>query len=133
MSTGNVELAREVLDALSRRDVERLVALSDPAVEWHSFFALGQDGGMYRGHEGVSQYMNDLTDALETGVAEVDDAMGIGDVTVLVGRLRVRGKESGAATEIPAGWMLKFVDGRLVRFRAFREPSEALAAVGLPG
>ena len=51
MSQENVTLARRVLDALERRDPEELVALSDPAVEWHSFFALNQ-GGVYRGHEG---------------------------------------------------------------------------------
>ena len=39
MSQENVELAGRVLDALARRDVSRLVDLSDPEVRWHSFFA----------------------------------------------------------------------------------------------
>ena len=45
MSQANVKLAREVLAALGTRDPSRLIALSDPEVEWHSFFALGEGGG----------------------------------------------------------------------------------------
>jgi len=62
MSQETVELAGQVLGAISRRDAERLIALADPDVEWHSFFALGE-GGMYRGHEGTRQYMKDLSEA----------------------------------------------------------------------
>jgi hypothetical protein len=29
------------------------------------------------------------------------------------------------------GWMLKFRDAKVLHFRAFREPAEALEAVGL--
>ena len=53
MSQEYVERAMEVLDAVGRRDPERLIALSDPEVEWHSFFAIGQEGGFYRGHDGT--------------------------------------------------------------------------------
>jgi ketosteroid isomerase-like protein len=131
MSQANVKLARAVLDALGERDPGRLVALSAPEVEWHSFFAIGQEGGVYRGHAGAAQYMRDLSDAWEFGFAEVDDALGVGNIAVLVGRIRSRGKGSGAETETPAGWLLKFRDGRLLCFRAFREPAQALEAVGL--
>jgi ketosteroid isomerase-like protein len=131
MSKENVELAREVLDAVGRRDVPRLIGLAQPDVEWHSFFALGQEGGMYRGHDGTEQYMRDLGDALESAVVELDDAMGVGDIAVLVGRIRTRGRGSGAESNTPAGWMLKFREGKLVRFRAFRKPDDALEAVGL--
>ncbi len=126
-----MELAREILDALGRRDGPRLVALAQPDVEWLSFFALGEEGNMYRGHKGLSQYMSDLGEAFESLVPEVDDAIGAGDIAVLIGRILTRGRGSGAESETPAGWMLKFRDGRLVRFRAFREPPQALEAVGL--
>ena len=131
MSQENVTLARRVLDALERRDPEELVALSDPAVEWHSFFALNQ-GGVYRGHDGTRQYMRDLADAFEVVRAEVDDALGIDDVTLLVGRIYYRGRGSGAEGATPAGWMLKFREGEVVHFQAFRDPAKAVEAVGLP-
>jgi ketosteroid isomerase-like protein len=130
MSQENVELARKVLSTLGTRDASRLIALSDPEVEWHSFFALSE-GGVYRGYDGTRRYMRDLDDAWEVGRAEVDDALGVGDVAVLVGRIHYRGKGSGVESASPAGWMLKFRDGKVVCFRAFREPEQALETLGL--
>lgn len=75
--------------------------------------------------------MSDLADAWEIGRAEVDDALGIGNVAVLVGRIHFRGKGSGVESASPAGWMLKFRNGKVLCFRAFREPEQALEAVGL--
>ena len=131
MSQENVELAREVMDALSRGDHARLVALADPEVEWRSFFAELGEGGVYRGLEGMRRYVDDLADAWEIVRADVDDEVGVGDVVLLVGRIHYRGKGSGAEDETPAGWMLKFRQGKVVRFRAFRDPEQALEAAGL--
>jgi ketosteroid isomerase-like protein len=130
MSREIFDLAVQALDALSRRDVSRLVALADPEVEWRSFFAIGE-GGVYRGHDGTRRYLSDLDDAFEVGRADVDDGLAIGDIAVLVDRIHYRGKASGVETETPTGWMLKFRDGKVLSFRAFREPKEALEAVGL--
>ena len=131
MSQENVKLAREVLGALSRGDYARLVAMADPEVEWRSFFAALGEGGVYRGLEGMRRYVDDLADAWEIVRADVDDEVGVGDVVVLVGRIHYRGKGSGAEDETPAGWMLKFRGGKVIRFRAFREPEQALEAAGL--
>ena len=46
-------------------------------------------------------------------------------------RLFTSSQASGVETETAAGWMLKFSKGKLMRFRAFRAPEEALEAVGL--
>src|SRR5436305_12743112 len=119
-----VELAREVMEALGERDLARLSAFADPEVEWHSFFAELGEGGVYRGHAGTRQYVSDLSDAWEMVRADVDDTLGVGDVAVVVGRIQYRGKGSGLETETPAGWMLKFHQGRLTCLRAFREPEE---------
>jgi ketosteroid isomerase-like protein len=131
MSEPTVELARQVMDALSKRDLESLIDFADPEIEWHSFFAELGEGGVYRGHDGTRRYMGDLNEAWEIVRADVDDGVAIGDVALLVGRIHYRGKGSGAETESPAGWMLKFRNGKLLRFRAFRDPQEALEAAGL--
>jgi hypothetical protein len=104
MSHENVQLARRVLDTLGTRDAERLIELSQPEVEWHSFFALSEKG-VYRGHDGARRFMDDLTDAFDIGIAEVDDALAIGDIAVLVGRVHFRGKGSGADSTSAAGWV----------------------------
>ena len=54
MPQANVQPALALMETLGgRRDVEALIALADPDVEWHSFLAVGQEGGVYRGHEGT--------------------------------------------------------------------------------
>ena len=126
---GNLAAAREVLATLGERDADKLIAMSHPDVEWYSFFALAE-GGVYRGHEGTRRYMSDLADAWEIARAEVDDALAVGAVVVLVGRIHYRGRGSGVESASPAGWMLKFREGKLACFRAFRDPERALEAVG---
>jgi len=131
MSRENLELARQVMDALSQRDLPRLISLADPEVEWRSFFAIGQTGGVYRGHDGTRQYMADLRDAWELVEAEVTDDLVVGSVVLLVGRIHYRGKASGVETDTSVGWLLRFRNGKAVSFRAFRDPEQARDAVGL--
>ena len=131
MSQEHVELASQVLDALNRQDLSRLIALTGPEIEWHSFFAELGEGGVYHGHAGTRQYVRDLSDAWEIVRIDVDDGLGVGDIALFVGRVHYRGRTSGVETESPAGWILKVRDGRVVYFRAFREPEQALKAVGL--
>jgi len=121
---------RELLKALSARDLSRLIALTDPDVEWHSFFAaLGMEGA-YRGHAGMRQYVTDLEEAFEVIHAEADEGLAVGAVAVLVGRVHYRGKGSGVETEMQAGWTLRYRNGRVISFQAFGEPEKVLAAVG---
>jgi hypothetical protein len=46
MSHEGVDMAaRKVIDAFSQRDLSYLLAVADPEVEWHSFFAeIGEEG-----------------------------------------------------------------------------------------
>src|SRR5687768_18321269 len=110
------------MDALGARDLDRLVALSDPSVEWHSFFAALGEGDAYRGAEGTAQYLRDLDDAFGTAHAEIDGAIAAGQVVLMSGRLRYQGRDSGVNSAADAGWMLRFRAGKLVVFRAYREP-----------
>jgi ketosteroid isomerase-like protein len=130
MSQENVELATQVLDAIAQFDFPRMIAMTDPEVEWKSFFALGEEG-VYRGHDGMGRYANDVKDAWDVLRPEIDGAIEVADVALLVGRLRYRGKGSGVETESRAGWMFKFRNGRVLIFRAFREPERVFEAVGL--
>jgi ketosteroid isomerase-like protein len=131
MSQEKLALAREVIDAVERRDLSRLIELTDPEVEWRSVFAEIGEEGLYRGHSGMRRYVGDITDAWEIVRLDVDDELEVGDIAVLVGRIHYRGKGSGVEAETPAGYMIKFHQGKAVCFRAFREPEQALEAVGL--
>ena len=98
--TRTCELARKILEGLASRDAAVLIELSHPDVELHSFFALAE-GGVYRGPEGTRRYMSDLADAWEIVRAEVDDALGIADIALLVGWMHSRSAARAAASRAP--------------------------------
>src|SRR3954471_4431548 len=131
MSQENMEIVRQVFDAVGDRDHERLVELTDPEVVSRSFFAAFLPKGEYRGHDGLRNYLKDLAESWESLRPELIDTVESDDVVVGVGRIRYRGKGSGLETQESAGWMLKFRGDKVIVFRAFRDPSQALDAVGL--
>ena len=131
MSRENVELVKGLVDAVARQDTARLTELTDPEVEWHSFLAQLREGGVYRGHEGMRQYVQDLADTWEFLHTEIHDTLTVGAVVLLVGNLRYRGKGSGVEAASTVGYILKVRQGRALVLRAFREPEQVLEAVGL--
>jgi ketosteroid isomerase-like protein len=126
---GNVEAARHVLAAVADRDLSRLLDLTDPEIEWQSFFALAERGE-YHGHDALRRYVSDLSEAFEWIRPVAEDFLEVGNLVIGVGNISYRGKGSGVETESPSGWLFKFRDGKLLRFRAFRDPEQALDVVG---
>jgi uncharacterized protein len=131
MSRENVELVHGLVEAVAQQDLDRLIELTDPEVEWHSFLAQLREGGVYRGHDGMRQYVQDLADTWEFLHTEVHDTLSVGAVVLMVGNLRYRGKGSGVEAESTVGYMLKVRRGKALLLRAFRDPEEVFEAVGL--
>ena len=130
MSRENLALAHDVIDAVEARDIDRLIELTDSEVEWRSAFVAGT-GGVYRGHNGMREYVRDMKDAWDIVRLDVDHEIGVGEVVLFIGRIHYRGKGSGVEAESESGYLLKFREGRVVTFRPFREPEKALEAIGL--
>ena len=132
MSQENVDAFNRGVDAINRRDVESLLAEADPQIEWHSAFliALGGEQTVYRGHEGIREFTRDLYETLEGVPAEYSEIRDLGDRLVALGRIRARGKASGAEIEGPIGSVIEFKNGRVIRVRTFLDHEEALEAAG---
>jgi ketosteroid isomerase-like protein len=133
MSQENVESVKRWTDAYNRRDVEAMLAELDPEVEWHSAILAPLEGEatLYCGHEGFRQLLRDVYEALDEVHAEVAEIRDLGDRTVAIGRMRVRGRESGAETESATGVVTDFKNGKAIRVRAYLDPKDALEAAGL--
>ena len=57
----NVALVRRAFDAFDRRDLDVLVELTDPEVEFFAPTAvLANEGRCYRGHGGLARYLQDV-------------------------------------------------------------------------
>jgi ketosteroid isomerase-like protein len=115
--------------AIDERDVEGAVAQCDPEVEFLSVLAL--DGQAYVGHEGIRKYFTDVAAAWEHYQVEVHRVVDARDGRVaIVMTMHARGRGSGVTLSDPTGHVWTLRNGRLLRNRVFREPDEALAAVG---
>jgi ketosteroid isomerase-like protein len=133
MSRENVEVYSRGLEAYERRDVEALLDTVDPNVEWHSaiLVPLGGEGTVYRGHNGVRKLLRDLDQGLAEMQIEMSQIRDLGDRVLATGRIRARGKRSGARTESPFAQVVHFKNGKATRIRAYLDPKEALEAEGL--
>ena len=134
MSQENVEVVREGLDAVNRRDRAAWLALCDPELEnipppdW-------PESDPIQGREPVFDFLAvQAQDAWEDADARFEyvELIDAGDDKV-VGDMRgeVRGKASGASLAWRYWQVVTFRNGNVVRIEWFGDRAEALEAVGL--
>jgi ketosteroid isomerase-like protein len=131
MSRENVELTYRAYDALNRRDLDALLALSDPDVEFADLIVELEGGGSFRGHEGIRSWWEGYFTAFPDLSAEIDEVRDLGDLTLVRGRIRGRGMESDASFEQAYWQMIEWRNQKTVWWRGLRSEAEALEAVGL--
>jgi ketosteroid isomerase-like protein len=133
MSQENVATALAAMEAWTRRDVEALLALLDPEIEWHPALQtlLGGEGAVYRGHDGVRELMRDTDEVASTLDPVVSELYDLGDRVAAVGQLAIRGRESGVEIESPMGVIADFREGKLLCVHTYLDRTEALEAAGL--
>jgi ketosteroid isomerase-like protein len=133
MSQENVEAFRRGVEAYNRRDVGAFLELFEPGVEWHPLTQVmfGEEATVYRGHEGIRQFMREVDEALAEVQIEQLEIRDLGERLVVSGRLRARGRASGAETESPISWVVEFENSKVIRMRDYLDLKDALEAAGL--
>ena len=130
MSQENVDLARRAYDAIGRRDLDALLALTDPDVVAVPRI-LSVEGGALRGHDGIREWWDGVFSAFPDFSVEVGKLRGIDDVTVASLRFRGHGQESGAPFEDNVWHASRIRDGKVVWWQTCGSEAEALEAAGL--
>jgi ketosteroid isomerase-like protein len=133
MPRDKVDIAKRVVDAYNRRDVDGLFAeLATPDFEWCPAITKALDGGgAYRGREGVEKFAADTREnweELQNVAAEYRD---LSDRVLVLGRLKGRGKVSGAPIDQPYVGIFDFRGDRVCRYRVYLDHAEGLRAAGL--
>ena len=131
MSQENVESFKRGIEAGNRRDIEALLAELDPDVEWHTALPMVGGDAVYRGHEGIREWLGDVWDVLDETEFEFPEIRDLGDRIVAVGRFRARGKGSGVEVEMPVAYVIDVRGPKAIRVRTYLDPKEALEAAGL--
>ena len=131
MSQENVEAFKRAFEAGNRQDVEALLAEFHPDVEWHAAFPMLGGDAVYRGHEGIREFLSEVWEVLADTQLEFREIRDAGDQVVAVGHFRGRGKGSGVEAETPFAYVVDFRGGKALRVRSYLDPKEALEAAGL--
>ena len=133
MSEENVESFKRGTEAYNRRDLDELLKTLDPEVEWHSALLIPFGGAatVSRGHDGVRELLDEVYEALAEIHLDYSEIRDLGDRIVGIGRIRTRGKHSGAVTELAIGTVTDMKNGKAIRIWTYLDPQEALEAAGL--
>jgi ketosteroid isomerase-like protein len=131
MSEENVELVRGTINAWNRGDYEAWIDGFDSECEFRPLRAQ-LEGQAYRGHDGLRQFIDDLTLEWEQVRFEVGEIRDVGDKVLVLIRFRGRGRASGADLDVPVGIVGKARGGKITEARMFSDPGDAVQAVGLP-
>jgi len=133
MSRDKVEVAKRVVDAYNRRDVDGLFAeLATPDFEYYPAVTRALDGGVgYRGREGVERFAVDTRENWEELQSVADEFRDLGDRVLVLGRLKGRGKGSGAPVDTPQAIIFDFRGDRIWRSRVYLDHAEGLRVAGL--
>jgi ketosteroid isomerase-like protein len=129
MASTNVNLVRRAY-AVFDRDLDRLLALLDPAVEWIS----PRDAiepGVHHGHQGVRDAFAATAMAWDEPTHTAEDFLDADDRVLVTVTFRGRGRGSGMHAERGEFHVWTLRDGAVARFQWFYQRDEALQAAGL--
>jgi ketosteroid isomerase-like protein len=129
MSQQNVEVVQRSFDAFNARDVDVLVSLFAEDCEWRPFRAQ-LEGIVYRGHEGVRQFLSDMDEDWETFRIDPLEFHDRYERVVVIGRVSARGRGSSVEIESIAGFVHELDQGRIRRVTSQSDAEAALEAVG---
>jgi ketosteroid isomerase-like protein len=132
MADADVALVRASFEAFSARDIDAALATFAPDFELVALRSLLHGTGGYQGHAGFRQFVSDIDEEWEIWRIELDDVRPTpGGQILVLGRIVARGRASGVALESHSAWICDVRDGLMTRTRAFSEPAQALAELGL--
>jgi ketosteroid isomerase-like protein len=134
MSRENVDVTREVVDAMNRRDTGAFIGLLRPDVEWEENSDLLPGlRQIYRGRAEVRGWFEEaFLEIWESFHVEIKEITEASNALLLVETfVTARGGASGAETELHTWNLVWFADGKVARRQVFRTRDEALEAAGV--
>jgi ketosteroid isomerase-like protein len=131
MAQADIDVVRESHEAFRRRDLDAFMTYMDPEVEFRSLVL--EIEGLYRGHEGVRSWWENVLAVFPDWSPRIEDAREVGDRVVARVRAEGSGTGSGISLERDIWQVAQVQGGRLRSWAFFRTEQEALESVALRG
>jgi ketosteroid isomerase-like protein len=123
----DVMVVKAVFAAFAERDVERVLELIDPEVE---FTAMTNDFAgrtePYRGHDGIRAYFRDVAQVWDDLRLTPRHYRQVGGSVLVIGRVNAR--SAARIVDGSTGWIWRVRDGKVVYGRVYSSAGEAEAA-----
>src|SRR5215204_3287508 len=132
MSEENVNIMRQGYDAFNRGDIDTVMGLMDPNIEWQE---PDVEGLPQRGtHHGPEDVANNVFGAIvgnwDDFQAVAEEFLDAGERVIVLGRFQGRGKESGKTLDAPYAHVWTLREGKAVHFRVYTDTSNLLQSLG---
>jgi len=109
------------------------MSLFHPDVTYEDATLPDHAGETYRGHEGVVRATERWIEPYEGLQIELEQIVDAGDRLVSIHRVRARARHTGIEFEGLVAYLWTFRHGRVIHFRSYRDPEQAMEAAGLRG
>jgi uncharacterized protein len=116
-------------EAMSRGDLDGVLASLDPELEWHPG-EIAPEAGDHRGVEGFRRFLESWVESFASFRLEPELFVAKGEKAVAVLRQRGRGRGSGLEIDASVVHVWSFRDGRGTGWWAMRSREEALESLG---
>lgn len=131
MSERNVEVVRELFDAVGRGDIEAALRLVSRDGEWVNP-AYAMEPGTRRGLSGVRRALTALQDSFADLRFDITEMVDLGDSVLVTGTFSGVGRTSEAAFGPQTfGSVVTLADGKVERYEWFLSLDDARQAAGL--
>jgi uncharacterized protein len=124
----DIEKVEELYSAYQKRDLKSVLLLMAKDVEVMQSPELPW-GGLYRGHDGVRQFLSALAERLDSRVL-IERLIDAGDKVVAVGRTVGKARATQLEFDVPLVHVWTFHDGLATRFESYIDNATMLAVLG---
>ena len=132
MTGKDVSVVKAVFAAFAERDVERVLELIDPEVEFSVM--TGDYAGRtepYRGPEGIREYFRDVSRVWDDVRLTPREFREVGGSVLVIGRVNAR--SPARVVDGSTGWVWRVRDGRVVSGRVYASAADAERAAAEAG
>jgi ketosteroid isomerase-like protein len=131
MSQENVEIVRGGYEAFAGGDIEGVLEIMDPEVEWAPALAPLLGVEPVRGKDALRKFLTeDLASGFEDFEARAESIEDLGNAVLVHTNFAARGRASGVPVSLEAFSLIVLRDGKTISYRDYETKAEALEAAG---
>jgi uncharacterized protein len=132
MSEENVNILRQGYEAFNRGDIDTVMGIMDPHIEWQEPDVDGLPSrGKHHGPEAlVNNVIGPVVEHWDDFQAVPEEFLDAGDRVVVLGRFRGRGKATGRILDAPYAHVWTLRDSKVVHHRNYPDTANLLQSLG---